>query len=173
MEPGDLFLFFGLFRHVVREDSVWRFSGPPFHAIFGWLQVDEVVPLGEDGSWALESRPWLAEHPHVRPGWPESNTLYIGASDLSIGRQQIGTPGFGLFGKPIQLTAEPGGKVSAWRVPRWLDPTQGGTGMSYHPPKRWLGNGMLYAAARGQEFVAHVADRSDAVDWVANFFEST
>ena len=46
--PGDVFLFWGLFRECERGPSGWRYVGPRRHAIFGWLQVDIIVDLGPD-----------------------------------------------------------------------------------------------------------------------------
>jgi hypothetical protein len=42
IQPGDMFLFWGLFRPVSKQDRTWQYAGPAVHAIFGWLQVDEV-----------------------------------------------------------------------------------------------------------------------------------
>ncbi|MBN8957102.1 MAG: hypothetical protein J0H17_11115, partial [Rhizobiales bacterium] len=50
---GDLFLFWGLFRHAERKNR-WIFYGAPEHRLFGWLQVGEILQLGEDGSFAAK-----------------------------------------------------------------------------------------------------------------------
>jgi hypothetical protein len=50
--------------------------------------------------------------------------------------------------------------------PSWLDPGRGGTGMTYHPPTRWNRDGTVQSAARGQEFVADMGDRADAIAWI-------
>jgi len=42
--------------------------------------------------------------------------------------------------------------------------------MTYNPLTRWLGNGRLTVAARGQEFVADAGDRIDARDWLLSLF---
>jgi len=70
-----------------------------------------------------------------------------------------------------RLTADGAERATQWSVPRWLDPTQGGVGMSYHPASRWLGHGRLRAAARGQEFVADVTGRADALVWLRRLLE--
>ena len=46
--PGDLFLFFGLFRRVEGRDGAytWTTNARPCHVIWGWLQVAEVLQLG-------------------------------------------------------------------------------------------------------------------------------
>lgn len=166
--PGDLFLFWGLFRECARGPSGWRYLGPRLHAIFGWLQVDTVVDLGPDGSHALLQYPWLEQHPHVRSGWKERNAVYVAKNVLSLGDGSI--PGFGVFDRPIMLTKAGAATPSMWAVPAWLDPIAGGVSMTYHPPSRWLGNGVLTAAARGQEFVADVGERTDAQEWLLSLF---
>jgi hypothetical protein len=165
--PGDVFLFWGLFRDGVQAANGWRYAGPKRHAIFGWLQIDTVIDLGCDGSHALAQHPWLARHPHVRPGWNNKNAIYLARETLTIGNGNI--PGYGVFRRPILLTEE-GATPSTWSVPAWLDPKSGGVGMTYNPPSRWLGNGRVTVAARGQEFVSDAGDRPDARDWLLSFF---
>jgi hypothetical protein len=166
--PEDVFLFWGLFRACERSPIGWHYEGPRRHLIFGWLQVEEIIELGSDGSHALERHPWLARHPHVRPGWTGSNAIFIAKEELTIGDGSI--PGFGVFDRPIVLTAEGSTTPSTWAVPSWLDPIGGGVGMTYNPPNRWFGNGRVTVAARGQEFVADAGDRIDARDWLLSLF---
>jgi hypothetical protein len=80
---GDLFLFFGWFRLIEQVGGRWRYakSTPDLHVLFGWLEVDEVLPIVTARSTALQRHPWIANHPHVAsPDWYTSplNTLYIG-----------------------------------------------------------------------------------------------
>ena len=164
----DVFLFWGLFRACKRGPTGWRYAGPRRHVIFGWLQVGDILDLGPDGSHALTRYPWLERHPHVRPGWKESNAIFLANEVLTIGDGTI--PGFGVFERPITLTTEEAATPSTWAVPPWLDPTRGGAGMTYNPPNRWLGNGRVTVAARGQEFVADVGDRVDAREWLLSLF---
>jgi hypothetical protein len=158
----------GLFREAERIEGVWRYVGPKRHFIFGWLQVDTVIGLGTDGSHILSTYPWLAQHPHVRPGWRDNNATYLARTVLSFADA---LPGYGVFDQPVMLTAEDAARLSTWGVPTWLDPTSGGTGMTYHPPNRWLGSGRLTAAARGQEFVADISQRGDATSWLMSLFK--
>lgn len=166
--PGDVFLFWGLFRTCEQGPNGWRYAGSKQHVLFGWLQVDDVIDLGCDGSHALKKYPWLERHPHVRPGWKDRNAIFVGKKDLTIGDGKI--PGFGVFDRPIVLTAEGSETPSTWAVPPWLDLLGGGVGMTYHPRNRWLGNGRVTAVARGQEFVANASDRTDAQDWLLSLF---
>lgn len=163
--PGDLFLFWGLFRAVERRNGRWKFIGKSFHQIFGWLQIEKVCDVGENGSSILREYPWLSQHPHARDGWKAPNTIYIARNSLSL--NGIEAPGSGVLKRGYRLTLEDAQRKSEWRVPSWLDVTQGGTGMSFHPPTRWKGDGILQTAARGQEFVADTADNPEAIEWAA------
>jgi len=167
--PGDLFLFWGLFRPAERNGR-WTFNGPREHRLFGWLQVGEIVDLGPDGSHALDARPWLKDHPHVREGWGRTNTLYVAAERLLLGEQELGLPGWGTFSRGFRLTVPGSAGPSHWMVPDWLNPARGGVGMTYHAPERWSSDGTLRSAARGQEFVAKIDGRSDARAWLMQLF---
>jgi hypothetical protein len=165
--PNDVFLFWGLFRACECRSTGWHYFGPRQHLIFGWLQVERVLDLGSDGTHALTLYPWLAQHPHARPGWVANNSIFIARQFLSI---DDAIPGYGVWDRPIMLTAERAPSPSLWNVPPWLDPTCGGVGMSYHPRNRWLGSGRVMAAARGQEFIADAGDRTDARQWLLSLF---
>lgn len=167
--PGDVFVFWGLFRQAERQDGMWRFVGKKEHRIFGWLQVGDVLRVGADHATHLARYPWLEDHPHVRAGWSSSNTVYIATERLTLASQELGVPGWGVFRRGHQLTAA-GKSPSNWAIPDWLNPRRGGTGLSYHTDKAW-GEDILRAAARGQEFVAHATDRRDAIDWLRELIE--
>jgi hypothetical protein len=174
---GDLFLFFGLFRHAEHGAS-WTFIGPPEHRLFGWLQVEEILKLGTDG-WqsALKARPWLCDHPHVRAGWIDkkykNNTLYVATEWLSLNRHQFKLPGWGVFQMGRRLTV-PNSVPSIWTVPDWLNPECGGVGMTYHLVNsgRWNRNGTVRCVGRGQEFVSSIDGRDDALIWLRHLFET-
>ena len=56
---GDLFLFFGWFRQAEQTGERWRYhlEARPVHRLFGWLQVGEIVRVGEDTASARERPP--------------------------------------------------------------------------------------------------------------------
>jgi Nucleotide modification associated domain 3 len=166
---GDIFIFWGLFRDGALTETGWRYVGPRRNAIFGWLQIGEVIDLGTDGSHALARYPWLLRHPHVSPGWSADNALFVGSELLNF--RDSKKAGYGVFKRAIPLTAKDAAKASTWEAPRWLDPTAGGVGMTYHRHGRWLGNGQVSVVARGQEFVADAGERRDARDWLMSLFE--
>jgi hypothetical protein len=142
----------------------WRYLGLPVHAIYGWLQISEVID--NPGGGIIPGRGWLDRHPHTQPGRGGINVIYVAREELEIGSSLV-VPGFGVFKKPFHLTAPQAPTKSVWQVPDWLHLKSGGVGMSYHPPEAWLANRLLQSAARGQEFVADVGARPDALDWAA------
>lgn len=181
--PGDVFLFFGWFRDVAMDtDGRWVFAPRrrSVHALFGWLQVGEVVPLprGTLDEWAHV--PWLQGHPHVSRGPEERNAVYVAAERLVMpGLGDTGLPGYGTIKKlspGTMLTAEGARSRSLWRLPQWFAPSSGRACLSYHgSPERWTldgGDVLLSSVGRGQEFVLDCKDRSAAADWVAQTVSS-
>jgi hypothetical protein len=166
--PGDLFLFWGLFRHV---DETLRWRRKPMHVIWGWLQVDQVVRVD---SGLPQQWPWARQHPHLSPRFPsdESNTLYLAADSLSLDGKASGVPGAGVFERfdeSRRLTAEDE-KVSVWSLPRWLKP-DGRTPLSYNTSAdSWTDDGdrvRLKAASRGQEFVLDLEEYPEGRAWLS------
>ncbi|MCF4166907.1 hypothetical protein L2U69_14740 [Zavarzinia compransoris] len=134
---GDVFLFFGLFA----EEA----TGERHHRIFGAMTVEAVhtpVPAGIG--------PMERPHPHGLGAWGSGNCLYEGPGALAR-----------RAGPELRLT-RPGGPLRQWIVPPWLRRI----GLSYHGREdRWQAPDGLAIASRGQEFVAHVGDDAEALDW--------
>lgn len=178
---GDLFLFFGWFRSVERVGDKWRYrrDAPDVHRLFGWLQVGEILRVGEDTEAARTSHPGLARHPHVWGWWDHTNTIHLAAPRLELRGAPAGTPGAGLFGPDpggtLQLTAEDARTRSEWIVPRGFRPGEGRKGLSFHRDRaRWTTRRRqtrLRSVARGQEFVVDADDES--TDWTARLFTAT
>jgi hypothetical protein len=168
---GDLFLFWGLYRTANRiGGGRWQLTGDSEHRIFGWLQIGEIHTVGGDPKPALASHPWLASHPHLATGWNSNNTVYVAREELSLPGLRTAFPGFGLLKTGLRLTAPASHQPSTWTVPAWLNPLHGGTGLTYHPEKRWNPDNTLRSAARGQEFIADIGERPDALDWLTRLF---
>ena len=105
-QPGDIFLFFGRFRHV---DEGFRFSSPELHCIWGYMQVGQVITDRKD----IEQYHW---HPHSKSKRllnERYNTLYIPSPFLSWDPL---IPGCGTlkFHEECQLTL-PGKTRALWR----------------------------------------------------------
>ena len=167
---GDLFLFWGSYRPALRFRHAWRFDGPVRHLIYGWLQIGQVHLLGSDGSALAAAQPWMRHHPHVRPGWDAFNTVYVAADKLTVPGLPVSLPGWGVLRRGFMLSV-PGEMPSVWKVPAWLHPAAGGCGMTYHPDERWLDDGRVVCAPRGQEFVAAVGADAQVAEWLHQVFD--
>ena len=83
-QPGDLFLFFGRFRHV---DEKYRYTSLDLHCIWGYMQVGKVLT---DKS-AIAQYSW---HPHAKATRllnEKNNTLYLPAVSLSWDKSKPGS----------------------------------------------------------------------------------
>jgi hypothetical protein len=122
--PGDLFLFFGLFRESSWENGHLRFCPHtrPFHAIYGWLRVAEIMQAN-DATAAhniIARHAWLADHPHLcdMDYWTKrvtrngANTLYVAES---------GACGAGTFNYTPQMRlSSVQHSASRWNIFPWL-----------------------------------------------------
>ncbi len=177
--PGDLFLFFGWFRAVESTNvGTWRYvpAAPHVHMLFGWLQVSEIVPIG-NLTRARSERPWLAEHPHLNRRW-DNNTVYIANETLDIMglTPRNGAGHFGGSGERLTLTAPRSANRSRWRLPSWFYPQAGSPLLSYHLEKNlwqrrkpWV---YVNTVGRGQEFVFDAKGIPEAKAWLRSLFDS-
>jgi hypothetical protein len=177
---GDLFLFFGWYRHVEFKDSRWRYvaASKDFHSLFGWLQVGKVLSV--DALRAHEVPDWLTDHPHIQHRERfanQQNTIYLASSHLSLGDNLSSHPGAGIFkswSPELKLTAE-GQTRSVWTVPNWLQPVYDKPALTYHGnPERWrqVGNELqLKSVAKGQEFVFDSSHYPESLDWAKELIE--
>ena len=178
--PGDNFLFFGWFRPAEQIAGVWRYvrRAPSVHRLFGWLQVSEVVPVGNETAVVRATRPWLSDHPHVNgSAWPPNNTIYVSTRALRIAGTATGTDGGGLFPSAhdrLTLTAPEANSRSYWRLPHWFWPGDRPPSLSYHRDEvRWRRGGQwVYAktVGRGQEFVFDATGNRRADAWLRSLF---
>ena len=136
---GDVFIFFGLFAEEETRE--------PHHRIFGYLRVEEIIPLGEGTPEELIA----LGHPHALGLHGPNDCIWRGEGRTASRASEA-----------LRLTV-PGGPPSLWRRPEWLK--RGG--LSYHDkPERWLRGGKLQSVARGQEFVADIGRRQAPRDWL-------
>lgn len=182
--PGDLFLFFGSFAHAVNERGKheYRDKEARFHALFGWLQVDEVL----DPKLGFTSLPaWARDHPHARHTYPGRNALYVAKSSLSAPGVCADLPGAGAFPRmhdELILTSQRSRegrspRQSHWLLPRCFQP-EPDPRLTYHrASKRWSSDPsdashvLLELVHRGQEFVFDASDCPDAVEWAVGIIE--
>ena len=175
--PGDLFVFFGLFRTVELQDGVWRWAkeSNPKHVIWGWMQVDKKLTLAEMDPFNYS---WAHSHPHWGRVEDTNNHLYVGRRNLEMGGNKTKMPGAGVFPRfypQLQLTAPDADRVSLWQLPGCFYPGKSQDPLTYHKDrKRWRKTGgktELMAAARGQEFVLNGDQYPKALDWAYGLIE--
>jgi hypothetical protein len=169
--PGDVFLFFGLFRQTISVDGQlrWAPGAPMLHVLFGYLEIGEVRHLRSRED--VVGLPWAAGHPHVRVWQRPFNTLYIAAPESGLAPRQ---PGSGLFrfSATTQLS-KPGETTSVWQLPAAFAGCA--EHLSYHlKASRWDpqpdGTVILHSVGRGQEFVADAGQ--DLVDWTRQLIQA-
>ena len=155
---GDIFLFFGLFQHWRQNQG---FIGHPFHAIWGYMQIADIIDLHRTPD-AISRYAW---HPHTKrclmDGKTEHmpNLLFIGSEHLSLSPDH---PGYGTFRfhESLQLTIPGETRLTHWRYEAlpWVDRKK--PFMTYHNGDNCL-PGYFQAACRGQEFV--IAEEKSAI----------
>ncbi len=159
--PGDLFLFFGWFRHTERVDG--RLSPAheqDMHAIWGYMVVGEIL----EGSRKTCFPAWALRHPQVQECFLDSpvhkhNHIFIAAPTVP----GTNIPGWGrfLWDERLRLTRPGSATLCKWQVPSCFREV---TDMTYHCGSAsfgWHGHN-FYAAQKGQEFV--IPDGHPAVE---------
>lgn len=146
---GDVFLFFGLFQKV---DANFNYTGKPFHALWGYMQVDKVISDPEE----IKEYSW---HPHAQKRYQDksvtNNTLYVGSEFLSFGEGKL--PGYGVFNwdDRLALTKKDSDCLTHWdyeSIP-WVNKESGQCNMTYHTAESSFCPEYFQSASRGQEFV--------------------
>lgn len=117
VSKGDLFLFYGWYKHLYEENGRFYYerNDRGFHAIFGYLEVEEVFRLDKEN---VTIPLFATEHDHVRyrQDFPEVSSLYVGRDRFLHDKNK---PGAGLFyfDEELKLT-RPNESISRWRLPR-------------------------------------------------------
>jgi hypothetical protein len=148
VEPGDLFLFYGWFlpTDVILGKLRFRSSADSFHAIFGYLQVGEIIRTAEgDGV-----PNWLSDHPHASEhrARKRTNVFYVAAPRLSW---DAAMPGAGTFRLRSELV------LSKQGMSRFKDAE-----ISYHTKEAWR-DGYFKSYPRAQEYV--IAPNTKVATW--------
>jgi Nucleotide modification associated domain 3 len=174
VDSGDVFLFFGMFRHVEGAEGGYRYvrGSDRVHVLFGWLQIEERLSVDD----AAARLPWAQQHPHLcRRSAEPNDTVYLATKHLVIGGRDTGLPGGGVFDSfrdELVLTA-PGRTMSWWMMPGWFRPLRDGHEcLTMHSnPKRWgfrEDHVLLETVARGQEFVFDTSGYPSAEGWLSS-----
>ena len=164
---GDLFLFFGLFRHTDWNDGrlQWKRDSKPVHALWGYLEVGEIFKV--DSAQSAAALAWAKHHPHVA-AWDlrRNNCVYVAPERLTLDRNRGGA-GTLRWNENLRLT-ETEMSPSRWKLPAAFSNIATTGGMTFHGDlMRWnvAADGVrLRTVGRGQEFV--IADCASLLPWV-------
>ena len=175
--PGDLFLFYGLFREIEKDGSKyrWKKSAVARHIIWGWLQVDEIFEV----TTGLADRfRWMSYHPHFQHEDEKNNVIYVAKRILQLpgGESRPGSGTFSRVNSSLVLSSAcPESGASSWELPGWCYPRKGIYPLSYHGNmERWRRRGsisLLSAVPRGQEFVLDADHYPEAVGWISSLVD--
>ena len=160
---GDLFLFFGWFRHAEEVGGKLRFHGDNngFHAIFGYLQIDEIICASGDAQLPI----WLNDHSHADAAARKrsNNTIYVAAPKLGFHPTLSGAGVFEFDDRKV-LTKK-GESRSRWNLnPEIFRNVE----VSYHSENSWK-DGYFQSAGRGQEFVIGTDEK--IIEWARNLIK--
>ena len=154
----DIFLFYGWFRHTacLKGHLSYLRGAKDMHAIFGYLQIGEVLRDEKD------IPEWLRDHPHTdhaiyEKEWRDGhNAIFLPSARLSLCPEMPGA-GTLAFDKRRVLTKE-GCCRSRWTFPE----NMWGTPIS-HCPNGWRKD-FFQSAAIGQEFVMEASPQ--VIQWL-------
>ena len=180
--PGDVFLFFGLFRAVEKVGRQWRYipAEPARHIIWGWMQIAQIVDLTQ---LADDVMPWARYHAHFHGDRGKNNQLYLATEQLQLGdvngaaKPVAGSSVFPRLTDELILTQASSTTPSLWALPHWFypEPECGKPALSYHDnPARWQrgdNKTLCQSVARGQEFVLDMQAYPEAADWLSDLLE--
>lgn len=158
---GDLFLFFGWFRHTVIVEDTLQYAPDDkqgFHALFGYLKVSRVVNCAiENGA------RWMRSHPHLQLDYGDNNALYVADERLT---PRSSLPGWGTFrfSSQVRLSKE-GESRTKWLLPDCFK----GRAITYHNDSSWK-KGYFKSADKGQEFV--VEENKEITDWAMKLIKT-
>lgn len=146
---GDLFLFYGWFRHTEEIDGRLRFrtDRPGYHAIYGYLKIGDIINAN-----SLTDLPeWLQDHPHaIKKRLAKSTNV---ADELLDGNPTV--PGAGVFQlRDALVLTKLGSSRSRWSLdPELFRHLQ----ISYHTDKSWKED-YFQSYPRAQEYVIQADD---------------
>jgi len=146
---GDLFLFFGLFRHTefINGKIIFIPNSKPIHCIYGYLQIGKIHRINS----TAKNHGISDYHPHLEEKNKEisNNTIYESIDKLSFNK---GLSGAGIFKYSSKLVLTKNDcKTSQWDLPNIFR----NINISYHNNSKIYGwkRDYFQSAYRGQEFV--------------------
>jgi len=166
---GDLFLFFGRFRHVDTVGGL-KFEGEDFHAIWGYMQVDKVI--SGDGV--------KCKHTHTDKYYTnkKANAIYIAKKniDLPVCKGMAGANVLPFDEKRVLTDVDCNGNrrsVTKWKVQEFMKDEN--LKISCHENTSFYGirrderdKEYFQSVSRGQEFVFGATE--EVSEWVKEVF---
>ena len=123
IQPGDLFVFWGLFPTKKEHGNPGNLSvGVSIGFGVGFRSVRSSTSA--DGSHAARRYPWLLDHPHVRPGWGGGQRPLLSCRGTDVGLPPHITAGARRAEQRHCLSVF-GATITTWAVPQWLHRLQG------------------------------------------------
>lgn len=166
---GDFFLFFGRFRHVRGHPSgELTYIGEPFHLIWGYLEVGEVIDVRTSTTYPESMRDFVHVRYRDTATWGRRrNVVYVASPTSSLAPSLAGGGIFATYHAALRLTRS-NGPLCSWHLPSAFHPSRTRAPLTYHrDPDRWRVEGVrvvVDSAKRGQEFV--VDANSGIFAWV-------
>ena len=112
---GDVFLFFGSFRHVKQAKyKQWNFikESPKQHIVYGFLRIGKILNLKDKAERDEAIHLGYENHPHVQNDYKGQNVLFV-ASDAETGS------GLFTYNQELVLT-QAGSTKSIWELPAFF-----------------------------------------------------
>lgn len=171
---GDIFLFFGLFKDIEKNNNgrYYFVPGTTKQVIWGYMQVDGKPRPVTDNACDYRHPHFLCYNEYKKyRNCSYENTVYFGRETLS---EYPLLPGYGAFrfDNRLVLTENPGDKAevyNVWKLPRHFAEHR----MTYHPADRFSIINDEYcrvtAKNRGQEFVI---DDEKATEWALDLIRT-
>lgn len=162
---GDLFLFYGWFRHTEKSGDGLRFrrGSNGYHVIFGYLEIGEILRAPAH----TDLPPWLRDHPHAAPSRmaKPTNTVYVATRKFSL---HPSYPGAGVFRfDERNVLTKKGQSRSRWNLDSALFQN---VKISYHSKTAWR-NGYFQSYPRAQEYVIHADEL--IVSWASQLIRKS
>lgn len=171
---GDIFLFYGWFKEAESKNGMYHYKekSQDFNAIWGYLEIDEIIDTKEKYDKYKSINPDVIDHPHARYFEEniaiKKNCIYTGAKELFFNKK---LSGFGCIqnktGKTSPKLTEAGKTKSNWMLPNDIF---GDIKFDSHN-KSFDNNGRVSWKTFGQEFVIDCKKHPKVENWVKNLIE--
>jgi len=169
IQKGDVFLFYGWFKQVEKNNGFWRYKAgaKDIHVVWGWMDIGEIINLDnvQQREIAFEQYPNLADHPHLAPWRNSPNRIYLSGNSGLLSYS----------GKACLTDCERYQGRSTWVFPICFNHPEAFTYLNRFSPCG--AQVSIQIPGRGQEFVLDMekfessSDVAGVVDWANELIE--